>query len=219
MSPPLPPTTAVADVLHIVGGGGVLSPPLRAFTPVAETIRGGAATVLLAPADEEAGPMDMLYERLDADLSGAVVVLAGAADVAGAVWGQILSRAAARSGAVAAAVDGCIRDRPLLPPEGLAVFGRSEATVGAIGLVRVVAVDVPVRVGATDVHPGDSVLVDDGGVVALERGRADEILECAREYADAEDALLDDLARGVRLVEAYNHKRNAVRRIRERTAG
>ena len=217
MTDAAPSTTAIADVVQILGGGGVLTPPLRALTPVPGSIRGTATTVLVAPiGGSDAGPLDVLYAHLDCDLEGSVVVLGGASEVFAAVWGQILARAAARSGAVAAVVDGYVRDRSTLSDEHLPVWGRAEATMGAVGLTRVVAVDVPVTIGTSAVHPGDCVVLDDDGAVVLERQRADELLKCAGDYAAAEEALLDDLTRGVPLAEAYDHKRRVVRRIRAR---
>jgi 4-hydroxy-4-methyl-2-oxoglutarate aldolase len=217
MTDSTPPTTAIADVLHILGGGGVLTPPLSPFTAVQSPIRGPATTVLVAPAgDSESGPLDALYAHLDRDLEGSVVVLAGGAQILGAVWGQIFARAAARSGAVAAVVDGYVRDRTTLADERLPVLGRAEATMGAIGLATVVAVDVPITIGTSEVRPGDCIVLDEGGAVVLERERADHLLACADDYATAERALLDDLTRGVPLTEAYDHKRRAVRRIRVR---
>jgi len=216
MTDSTPPTTAIADVQHILGdGGGVLTPPLWPLTAVQGPIRGPATTVLVAPAnDSEAGPLDALYAHLDGPLEGSVVVLAGAAEILGAVWGQILARAARRSGAVAAVVDGYVRDRTTLSDERLPVLGRAEATMGAIGLATVAAIDVPVTIGTAEVRPGDFVVLDEGGAVVIEQERTNHLLACAADYANAERALLDDLTRGVPLAEAYDHKRRVVRRIR-----
>jgi len=209
-------TTALADVLAILGRRGWLSPPLFEFAPTAELVTGVATTIAMAPGpDPSGGAFEKLYARLDDDLSSRIVVIGGAGEIDAAVWGQILSRAARRAGAIAAVIDGCIRDRVHLAGEGLPVWARRECTVGGVGVVHVTSIDEPVMIGGVTVRPGDRVTVDRGGAVVLDSASADALLTHAREYATAEDALLKDLRRGVPLGEAYEHKRRVVQRIRE----
>ena len=103
----LPPTTALADVLQLRGLNGWLAPPLVpvAVSPVG--VSGPAVTVALGLGSGPGGVgLAPLHDLLSDDLGGGVVVVAGAGGVAGAVWGEILSVAAAASGAVAVLVDG-----------------------------------------------------------------------------------------------------------------
>ncbi len=126
-------TTALADVLAILGRRGWLSPPLFEFAPTAELVTGVATTIAMAPGpDPSGGAFEKLYARLDDDLSSRIVVIGGAGEIDAAVWGQILSRAARRAGAIAAVIDGCIRDRVHLAGEGLPVWARRECTVGGV---------------------------------------------------------------------------------------
>jgi 4-hydroxy-4-methyl-2-oxoglutarate aldolase len=207
-------TTAIADVLALHGRRGWLSPPLVEFAAAPKPIRGMATTVTMAPGpDPQGGAFEQLYARLDGDLSSRVIVIGGASEVQGAVWGQILSRAARRAGAAGAVIDGCVRDRAALAAEGLPVWGRRECMVGAVGLVHVAALDEPVTVVGVKVRAGDSIIGDHDGTVVLADDLAEQLLAQAHEYDRAEAALLADLASGVSLVEAYEHKRRVVRRI------
>lgn len=212
----LSPTTVLADVLAIRRMPGVLSPPLSSFTKLEERVSGGARTVRLARAEPPVGSLEALYTLLDEDLTGAVVVVAGAEEIEAAVWGQILARAARRAGAVAALVGGAIRDRGELTQEGLPTWAMSERTVGAVGGAQVVGVDEPVIIGDSTIEPGDPIVVDPHGVVALPAEDASELLAAAGDLAAGEEALLAELEGSTELARAYAHKRSAVDRIRDR---
>ena len=155
-------------------------------------------------------------ERTAEDLAGAMLVVAGAEDTEGAVWGQILSRAARGAGAVGAIVAGRVRDRAHLAGEGLPVWGAGEATVGAVGMAHVRAVGEPVVVAGVEVRPDDTLVVDDGGVVCLAAETAEQVLDDAHSYEEAEAALLADLSTGVKLADAYDRKRRVVQAAKQR---
>jgi 4-hydroxy-4-methyl-2-oxoglutarate aldolase len=213
----VPPTSALADVLLLRGRLGVLSPPLHHAAGRSIAARGRARTVAFEMTNEgEGGTFDELYALLDEDLTGSVLVLAGAERVIGAVWGQILSHAARRAGAVAALVAGAVRDVAELRDSPLTIWALSQHTMGATGMARVVGIDVPVTIGVVPVEVGDDIVIDEGGVVRVATDEAIELLERGREYAEAEQHLLRDLAEGVPLAQAYEHKRRMRRRLQQR---
>jgi regulator of RNase E activity RraA len=201
----MPSTTAVADVLALRGHGGWLSPPLRAAFPGAAT--GTARTVTLQPGG---GGFGLLYELLSSDLGGRVVVVDSPDDDM-AVWGALLGTAAAGAGAAAVVVAGAVRDVAGL---ALPTWARATATVGPAGALEVAAIGGTVDVGGVQVADGDTLLVDDDGVVCLHAAGAADVLRDAQEYADAEDRVAADLLAGVPLRDAYRHKADAVARLK-----
>ncbi|HEV8299174.1 MAG TPA: hypothetical protein VGQ20_17825 [Acidimicrobiales bacterium] len=211
---PVAPVTAIADVLAARGLGGWLTPPLRPMVAAAEPIAGPAVTIALR-AEPAGRGMAELHALLSTDLTGAVVVIGGAGSVGGAVWGEILSRAAHRAGAAAVIVEGSVRDRRAMAAEGLPVYGIDERVVGPAGRVSVASVDAEVSIAGVRIAPGDTVVVDDCGVVRVEAGVAASVLDDAALYAEAELAVLKDLASGLRLTEAYRHKRATVEWLNE----
>jgi 4-hydroxy-4-methyl-2-oxoglutarate aldolase len=213
MIAPLPPTTTLADVLLMHGTAGALTPPLRSMCPPQRALCGRAVTVQMAPGAVDGG-FDPLYALLSEDLDDCVLVVAGMGGVAGAVWGQILSRAARRRGALAALVDGAVRDVSVLDAERLAVWAASEHTAGAPGQAHVVATRATVRVGDVSIDDQDLVVADTAGAVRLPAAQAEMLLGCARELAAAEERVLEDLASGLRLNDAYHHKKTAQTAIR-----
>jgi 4-hydroxy-4-methyl-2-oxoglutarate aldolase len=204
----IPPTTTLADVLLLHGVPGCLTPPLRTMAAPAAPVCGRAVTVTFVPGGVDGG-FDQLYRLLSGDLTGTVLVLAGMRDVPGAVWGQILSRACARRGAVAAVVDGAVRDVSLLGGEGLAVCAATVHTAGAPALAHVASIGAVVHIGDVPVADGDTVAVDAAGAVRLPRAQAAMLIQHATALAAAEDRVLEDLAAGRHLSDAYHHKRTA----------
>lgn len=207
--PELPPVSAIADVLALRGVDGWLTPPLRPMVPPSGAVSGRAVTVQLR-AVPSGGGLRGLQEVLSRDLRGSVVVVAGALPVGGAVWGEILSRAACAVGAASVLVDGYVRDRAAMLDEGLAVYATNEAVVGPAGRAAVEAVDVVVRIGGCDVAPGDLLVGDAGGVVRVAADGAAAVLADAGRYAEAEARVLERLASGEALLEAYTSKRHVV---------
>jgi regulator of RNase E activity RraA len=210
---PIPPSTTLADVLLMHGIDGCLTPPLRTVSAPRSPVYGRAITVQMAPGAVDGG-FDPLYELLSSDLAGVVLVVAGMAGIPGAVWGQILSRAAARQGAAGTLVDGAVRDVALLESEHHPVWAASEHTAGAPGQAHVSSIRATVRVGGSSIDDGDIVVADAAGAVRLPQADAEMLLSHARALAEAEERVLEDLASGRRLSEAYHHKRTAQSAIR-----
>ncbi len=94
------------------------------------------------------------------------------------------------------------------------MWALAEHTVGATGNAQVVAVDEPVAVAGVSVEVGDEIVSDGSGLVRLRNEDAAKILALGREYAEAEQLLLQDLQAGVPLARAYDHKRRVVERVR-----
>jgi 4-hydroxy-4-methyl-2-oxoglutarate aldolase len=211
--PAIPPTTTLADVLLMRGHAGSLTPPLSRFAG-GGAVSGRAVTVQMAPGPGGGNGFDPLYELLSGDLSGAVVIVAGAEAASGAPWGQILARAASGVGAVAAVVAGGVRDVSLLADEGLAVWAIGEITAGAVGELHVASTGQPVNVAATTVHPGDLVIGDDGGLVVVPTADEAAVLDAAARLAAAEEVVLAQLRDGRKLTDAYAAKRAVVADIR-----
>ena len=65
------------------------------------------------------------------------------------------------------------------------------ATKGAVG-----ELDVPVTIGGTEIGPGDVVVLDCDGAMALAESRVDEVLPLARERAERERTMRERYAAG-----------------------
>ncbi len=213
----VPPVSALADVAALLGSDGWLTPPLQPMVRSATPAIGRVRTLSMAVGDVGPG-LGPVYEMLSEDLSDCVVVVAGAASLGGAIWGEILSLAAHRSGAVGVVVDGWVRDRSAMEAIGMPVFGRGERVVGPAGRAHVVAVDVAVHVDGVRISTKDAIAVDGSGCMRVQAAREWELLDAARRYAAAEEQVVAALRHGVPLREAYLHKKAVVTSLQSASA-
>ncbi|MCG5217608.1 RraA family protein [Streptosporangium sp. KLBMP 9127] len=205
----VPPTTAIADVLQLKGLNGWLSPPLRPFYR-SQAVLGTARTIRVASGRGDDG-LKPLHRLLDEDLEGRVIVVAGAQAAMGAMWGEILTRAALASGAFGALVEGGVRDADAFRDLGLPVWALNEATAGPGPDVHIAEVGEPVEISGVRICDGNPVVMDWNGVVALE---STDMIGDACAYADAEEEVVIALRDGATLAEAYQYKAEVVAKLR-----
>ncbi|MEO8692614.1 MAG: RraA family protein [Acidimicrobiales bacterium] len=208
----IPPVSAIADVLALAGLDGWLTPPLLPIVAPPRPLMGSAVTIELR-AESPGSGLSPLHDLVSHDLRDHVVVIAGARAIGGAVWGEIMSRAASQQGAIAVLLDGIARDAAAMAGEGLPVYAAELAVVGPAGRASIHRVGTAVDVGGVSVTPGDAVVVDASGAVRLATSTRDGVLDAARAYAAAEEQVLAALAAGEPLVEAYRFKKAVVNQL------
>lgn len=213
-----PPVSALADVAALAGLDGWLTPPLRPVVAAHEPGRGRVRTVRFQVADEGPG-LGAVYELLSSDLTDTVLVFGGVGALDGAIWGEILSCAAAAKGAVGVLVDGAVRDVEAMAEVGLPVYARDVRSVGPNGRAHAVQVDGVVSVDGVRITAQDAIAFDASGCIRLEAAREWELLDGARRYAAGEERVLHALADGAPLREAYLHKRVVVDELKGGATG
>ena len=213
ISTTLAPVSAIADVLALWNQDGWLTPPLHPVVPATTPIIGRVLTITISAGKTGPG-FAPIYDVLSADLTGRVLLLAGAQAVPGAVWGEILTRAALQQGASAVLVEGWVRDRPATATLGMPIYACGEHVVGPNGLAHVKATDTAVTVNTTSVDPDDLIVIDATGCVRVRAATADEVLQAAQRYAAAEDLVVKALNEGEPLARAYRHKKTITDELR-----
>ena len=213
MTVPTASASAIADVLALRGEGGWLTPPLTPMVPATCRASAGVVTVRIERRDTGADFKPM-YEVLSAENKGKVLVVAGAIDIGGAIWGEILTVAAIQAGFAGVAIDGFVRDLSAMTTLGLPIYASGTAVVGPLGRAHVAAVGEAVTIGGFEVSPTDHVVLDDSGCVRLHAHEVDAVLTAATEYEKAEEEVLKALASGERLSSAYRYKADVVARLR-----
>ena len=102
-----------------------------------------------------------------------------------ALMGGLLATQAAHRGAAGVLIDAAVRDTSDLREIGLPVWARwvraTQAAKEAVG-----AIDVPVIVGGTTIRPGDIVVLDTDGAVAVPAARHAEVLSAAASLVEVE---------------------------------
>lgn len=146
--------------------------------------------------------------QIDSVPKGAVVFLSCPPGIPNGLWSSLVAARGQARGAVGAIIDGRIRDlgehRELL--SGFPIFGRDTGTAPPHELVKVVAVDVPVKLASVDqdmtINPGDYLVGDLNGVVVLPKEAAAEVVALAKKQVEADAKMMEEIKKGMSLVEA-----------------
>jgi regulator of RNase E activity RraA len=118
-------------------------------------------------------------------------------------WGELLSTAARHRGCRGVVIDGYTRDTRAIIAMGFPVFCRGIHPADSLGRLDVVEHDVPIDCGGVLVYPGDLILADDDGVVAIPRDLAEPALAAAEEKVRGENLVRKALAEGMSVTEAF----------------
>jgi 4-hydroxy-4-methyl-2-oxoglutarate aldolase len=179
----------VATVHEAAGRVGVIDVELTQVVP------GSRAAGPARIARCAAGDNSMVHAVIAHAQPGDVLVLTSTDPAPVALVGELLATQAQVRGVAAILVDGAVRDSDELAAIGLPIWARwvraQGATKGAVG-----ELDVPVTIGGTTIEPGDLVVLDCDGAMALPQARIDEVLPLAYERAENERAMRERYAAG-----------------------
>jgi 3-hexulose-6-phosphate synthase/6-phospho-3-hexuloisomerase len=148
---------------------------------------GPALTVKLYPGD--------LVDCLDAlkvAEPGDVIVVDACGETETSIWGGMMASLCQKGGVVGAVVDGAIRDIDEIRDLGFPIFSKAVVPRSThspySGRLEPIEVNVTITCGGTLVEPGDIVLADEVGVVAVPKSEAAGVLVAAQEQAEREEA-------------------------------
>lgn len=176
-----------------------LDPGIRPAWPGARVV-GPAFTVRCHVGDNLA--IHRAVERAD---KGHVLVIDVGRHLAG-YWGEILTVAAEVRGIAGVVIDGGLRDTEAMQRHGFGAFARGTALyrtakneAGELG--------VPVVVGGVEIAPGDFVVGDSDGVVAIAAADVSEVVAAARGHAQREASALERIRAGETTLDALGLRR------------
>jgi 4-hydroxy-4-methyl-2-oxoglutarate aldolase len=179
----------VATVHEAAGRIGIVDLPLTQIVP-GSRVAGPARIARCA-----AGDNTMVHAAIAHASPGDVLVLTSSEPAPVALVGELLATQAQARGVAGILVDGAVRDLDALAAIGLPIWARfiraQGATKGEVG-----ELDVAVVIGGADIRPGDLVVMDCDGAMALPRESVDNVLPVALERAEREAALRDRYAAG-----------------------
>lgn len=165
-----------------------LAPRIRPSWPGAKTV-GPAFTAQVANGDNLA-----VHHAVRQAPPGSVLVVAAGQGEYGHC-GEILATIAATRGVAGAVIDGSMRDVVEIQALGFPVFSTGVCMRTAVKK-NPGTVGQPVRVGDRDVRPGDIILADADGVLALPPSLVDQTLERAQQRFEREQATLAKIRAG-----------------------
>lgn len=193
----LPGTAAFSDALDRLGLPGSLH-GIRALRP-GQRAHGPAFTVSYEPVDADGGTVG---DFLDDIPVGAVVVIDNDARTDCTVWGGIMSRIARHAGVAGTVVNGTCRDTAVAAETGYPLWSVSAFMRTGKDRVRVKAVQEPIEIDGVTIAPGDLIVADDDGAVAVAAGRWDEVATTAERIERVEDGIVAAVEAGATLREA-----------------
>jgi 4-hydroxy-4-methyl-2-oxoglutarate aldolase len=180
-------SSMIADV---AGRRGALNGRIQGIDK-AMKFAGPAFTVEVRPGDNL-----MIHAALALAQPGDVVVVDGGAYLGSALTGFLMVSQAKLAQLAGFVIDGAVRDIEETCNDGFPVFaagsnpnGPTKALVGKVNW--------SVSVGGVAVNPGDLIVGDADGVVAVPREKAEEVVAAVQAKLDAEQQFLQGLAEGV----------------------
>lgn len=187
-------TTTVSDALDKLGVPGQclgikpLDPHFR--------LAGTAFTVRYVPCGIHGGTVGDYIDDLP---EGTVVALDNQARMDATVWGDILTTVASRRKLGGTVIDGVCRDAPRSIELNYPIFARSSYMRTGKDRVAVDAVQCSISIGGARINPGDLLLGDWDGVIAVPKERIEQVAEVAEQIERAEDRIRAAVERGERL--------------------
>lgn len=156
---------------------------------------GQAVTVQLSRGDL----VDPL-KALEMGKPGDIIVVDAGGETETSVCGGLMGGLAKNRGIRGMVVDGAGRDIDELEDIGWPIWTRAVSPRGThtmfSGRKEELSINVPISCGGVPVSPGDFVVADVIGVTVVPLGRAEELLELAREQAEREQKTREWVARG-----------------------
>ncbi|MEY3352727.1 MAG: hypothetical protein RLZZ202_119 [Pseudomonadota bacterium] len=180
------PSTVISDML----GRTLVAKGILPIHRAPMSVCGNAFTIKVRTADNL-----MVHKALQMVRAGDVMVIDAEGDIGCAVIGEILTRVAKSRGVAGIVVDGAVRDVDALEElafpcwaRGISLRGPMKDGPGAI--------NVPVSIGGMIVNPGDIILGDRDGVIAIPPSLAAEAARLGQEKIKQEQEILKTIEAG-----------------------
>src|SRR5207245_3177275 len=169
----------------LAGRMAPLSPPMR--------LAGPAFTIEIRPGDNL-----MIHAAMLMAKRGDILVVDGKGDRTCAVMGSIMIRTCRELGIAGVVVDAAVRDTEELRELGFPVYSVGSNPNGPTKFIPG-RINWPISCGGVAISPGDLIVGDADGVVAIEREKAESLLDLAARKVAEERARIADIVAGKNL--------------------
>jgi regulator of RNase E activity RraA len=174
--------------------------PLAAGQP---QMVGPAYTLRFMPSREDLDSManyardDNMHRRaIEECPPGAVLVIDAFGNTSAASMGDMMAARLKVRGVAGAITDGGFRDAPAIRETGLPAYQRRSAPPATPIALHPIELDGPVGCAGVAIYPGDVIVGDGEGVVAIPRHLVDEVTDEALDAVEYEEFAAMNIARG-----------------------
>lgn len=189
-----PSISDAMDKLSIYGG-------LLGIKPVVPDtyLCGQAFTVHYVPCGEIKGTVG---DFIDDILPGEVAVIDNNGRMDCTVWGDIMSIYATQKEIAGTVIDGVCRDINVIRELRYPIFSKGTYMVTGKDRVYVDRINETISISGVQINPGDLILADNTGVVAVPFQRVEEVLRVAMNIEKVEREIVKKVKGGMALKEA-----------------
>lgn len=151
---------------------------------------GTAITVKTRPGDNL-----MVHKAIDLALPGEIIVVDAGGDITNAIVGEIMKRIAIKNGIAGFVINGAIRDLVAFKNDSFPIYAKGITHRGPYkdGPGEI---NVPISIDGMIIHPGDLILGDEDGLVAIPTEEVNEVLIKAQRMADKEEEIFRSIEQG-----------------------
>lgn len=185
-----------ATIHEAMGREGALP---AAIKPVAPGMKlcGPAVTVAAKPFNNI-----NIHRAIHAAHPGDVLVVDVGGGFEAGYFGEIMAHACSVRKLGGLVIDGCVRDGDLLEEIGFPVFARGLAIRGT-AKAEGGGINHPVTIGGITITPGDVVVGDRDGVVAIRQSLLAQALDASQAREDKEENTIAEIKTGRTTIEIY----------------
>lgn len=181
----------VPDISDLLNRLYAIDPEIRCMSG-RYRLCGPACTVKVFPGDNL-----MVHKALDIAKPGDIIVVdgSGSGSRTNALIGDIICTKARHRGIQGFVIDGLIRDLPAIEELGYPVFARGTTAIGPLHRGPG-EINFPIACGGTVINPGDVIIADDAGMVAVPRDFVSAIADILTSHKETNRAYLSAVQRG-----------------------
>jgi len=194
-------TAAIADVLQDKGLWSQCLPAnINSIKPDLR-LAGSVVTVKLMPdPTRETQFYDKVTAITDACSEGCVLVIdSGDYNQNVAHFGDVMGLLMQRKGCTGVVIDGGVRDLENLQQMGINIFAKYRSPNNSTKASKIVAQNIPIKIGNVIINPGDFIVGDMDGLVVIPKDIIEEVIVEAEEVIVRENKIKQSLESGMDL--------------------